>query len=69
MNLLYAVTGTVTLRHADGSTVTRQVPTFYLHPTPQGILSAREAEGVAARIVMAGATQDCVSCDMHAEVV
>ena len=55
MTKMWAIQATVT-DHKVGvtngvSAITRQVPTFYLHPTVQGILSADHAVRVASNVI------------------
>jgi hypothetical protein len=48
---MYSITATVTERTPEGWDRTRQVPTFYLDPRVQGIVSAAHAERIALDIL------------------
>jgi hypothetical protein len=43
----YAIHAVRNVSMADGWTATRQLPTFYLHDVPQGILNVQAAERTA----------------------
>jgi hypothetical protein len=47
---MYAVSAHVE-RTVDGWTTSRQVPTFYLHPNVQGILTEERAHIIARRMI------------------
>lgn len=53
MNILYAITATVTRRIGD-ATLTRNLPTFFLDPNVQGILNLAHAESVGRDILTSG---------------
>lgn len=48
---LYAVQAHVAWSNSDGTSGSRQLPTFYLHPAVQGILSAEHAALVAGDLI------------------
>lgn len=48
---MYAITATVSRTTIDSWTSTRQVPTFYLDESVQGIVSAEHAEQIARGII------------------
>jgi hypothetical protein len=47
---MYSITATVT-RTVDGWTSTHSLPTFYLHPSVQGIVSEDHAARIAHRML------------------
>lgn len=53
---MYAVTATVETEGKGGYSGIRQIPTFYLDESVQGILDERQAENVAWHILSAAGT-------------
>jgi pheromone shutdown protein TraB len=56
---MYAVSAHVE-RTVDGWTSSRQVPTFYLHPNVQGILTEERAQVIARRMLEGLAGPDSI---------
>ena len=65
---MYAITATVTHHTAEGES-TSQVPTFYLHPNVQGILTEEHAHKVALGILSSGVPDGPATVSIHATAV
>lgn len=66
---LWAVTAQVSPLRDDGFSGSRQVPTFYLDPAVQGILSEQGAQDVARQVLTAANATGDVELHVHVEPV
>jgi hypothetical protein len=65
---MYAITATITTTTDDTWSATRQIPTFYLDESVQGILSEASAERVARRILTCEGTT-LIGAEIHVTAV